>query len=50
MLPLFEIEDDHILKLLTIKSEVPDNNNTFINILQDGIEKLIRCKKIREKV
>ena len=49
MLPLFEIEDDHIVKLLTVKSEVSDNNNTFINILQDAIEKLVTCKKIREK-
>jgi len=48
LLPIFEIQNHHIVKLLTIKSEVPDSNTTFMNTLQDSIEKLIKCKKIRE--
>ena len=48
MLPRMQIEDRHIVKLMTIKSQVADTNSMYMNILQDGIELLIRSKKIRE--
>lgn len=48
MLPRMKIEDKHIVKLLEIKSKVPDTNSMYMNILQDGIELLIRSKTIRE--
>ena len=48
MLPRMHVEDRHIVKLLTIKSQVPDTNSMYMNMLQDGIELLIRSKRIRE--
>ena len=48
MLPRMQIEDRHIVQLMSIKSRVADNNSTFMNMLQDGIELLIRSKRIRE--
>lgn len=49
MLPRLEIEDSHIVALLNIKAQVPDTNSVFMNMLQDGIELLIRQKNIRTK-
>lgn len=48
MLPRMKIEDRHIVKLITIKSQVADNNGNYMKVLQDGIELLIRSKKIRD--
>ena len=48
MLPRKVIEDRHIVKLITIKSQVADTNAMFNGVLQDGIELLIRSKRIRE--
>ena len=48
MLPRMEIKDSHIVKLVQIKNEIPDTNSMFTNMLQDGIELLIRSKAIRE--
>jgi hypothetical protein len=48
MLPRMQIEDRHIVKLAIVKSQVPDTNSTWSNILQDGIELLVRSKRIRE--
>lgn len=48
MVPTLEIEDRHIVKLMNIKSKVPDTNKTFMNILQDNIELLLRIKNVRE--
>ena len=33
MLPRMEIDDSHIVQLMTIKSQVPDTNGMFMNIL-----------------
>jgi hypothetical protein len=49
MLPTLEIEDKHIVKLINLKSKVPDTNKVFMNILQDNIETLLRIKNVREK-
>ena len=49
MLPTLEIEDSHIVKLINTKSQVPDTNKVFMNILQDNIETLLRVKNIRER-
>lgn len=48
MVPTLEVEDKHIVKLINIKSKVPDTNKTFMNILQDNIEMLLRIKNVRE--
>jgi len=48
MVPTLEIEDKHIVKLINIKSKVPDTNKVFQNILQDNIELLLRIKNVRE--
>jgi hypothetical protein len=48
MVPTLEVEDKHIVKLINIKSKVPDTNKTFMNILQDNIELLLRIKNVRE--
>jgi len=48
MLPRMHIKDEHIVKLMTIKTQVPDSNGMYNNVLQDGIELLIRSKTIRE--
>lgn len=47
LLPRMNIKDEHIAKLLEIKSEVPDSDKAFMNILQDQIENLLASKKIR---
>ena len=48
MLPIHtDIKDEHIVKLMCLKQETPDNEKQFMNILQDGIEQLIRAKQIR---
>lgn len=48
MLPRMQIKDSHIVKLVTIKAGIADTNSMFMNILQDGIEMLIRSKRIRD--
>ena len=48
LLPRMQIEDRHIVKLMTIKSKVADTNNMYMLVLQDGIDNLIRSKVIRE--
>ena len=42
-----EIKDDHIVKLICLKQDTPDNEKMFLNTLHDGIELLIRSKEIR---
>jgi len=42
------IDDKHIVKLVLLKNDVADNNKTTMNMLQDGIELLLRSKTIRE--
>lgn len=48
MLPRNQVKDEHIVKLLSLKLSNPDNKSMFGNILQDGIELLVRSKEIRE--
>lgn len=48
MLPRMEVTDANIVKLLQIKQATPDNNSNFANLLQEGIELLIRQKLILE--
>ena len=43
-----EIKDEHIVKMMTLKLQTPDNNSNFTNLLNEGIELLIRSKEIRE--
>jgi len=44
MLPRMKISDSHIVKLVSLKQETPDNEQMFASMLQDGIELLIRSK------
>ena len=49
MLPrVGDIEDRHIAELISIKSQVPDNNQMYMNMLQDCVELLLSSKGIRE--
>lgn len=48
MLPRNTVKDEHIVKLLSLKLSNPDTKSMFGNILQDGIELLVRSKQIRE--
>ena len=48
LLPRIKIEDKHIVKLMMIKGQVPDTDAAYMNVLQDGIELLIRSKRVRE--
>ena len=47
MLPTIEIRDEHIVKLMQIKLEVPDTDKMYANKLQDCLETLLRCQKVR---
>jgi len=47
LLPRMNISDAHIVKLVALKQDTPDNEKTFINTLQDGIELLVRSKQVR---
>jgi hypothetical protein len=44
MLPRMEIRDEHIVKLLQLKLQTPDNNTNFTNLINEGIELVIRSK------
>ena len=48
LLPRMEIKDEHIVKLLALKLQTPDNNTNFANLMNEGIELVIRSKNVRE--
>ena len=48
LLPRMVVEDRHIVKLVALKQDTPDNEKAFMNLLQDGVELLLRSKQIRE--
>ena len=48
MLPRVDIRDDHIVNLLALKLQTPDNNTNFANLINEGIELLMRSKAVRE--
>ena len=48
MRPTMEITDSHIVKLVTIKGNVPDTNSAYKKQLEESIELLIRAKTLRE--
>ena len=49
MLPTAIIEDRHIVKVMQIKQSTPDTLGAYTNQLQDMLEKLLRCKRVRDK-
>jgi hypothetical protein len=49
LLPKQVIKDSHIVALVQLKTTIPENNKATINILNDGIEQLIKCKLILER-
>ena len=48
LLPRMEINDSHIVKLIALKLQTPDNNTNFANLLNENIELVMRSKQIRE--
>jgi hypothetical protein len=48
MRPTMEILDSHIVKLVTIKGEVPDTNTAYKKKLEENIELLLRAQTLRE--
>ena len=48
MLPKLEVKDEHIVKLLALKLQTPDNNTNFVNLLSEGIETLMKIKAVRD--
>jgi hypothetical protein len=49
LLPLLEIKDVYIVKLVEIKLETPDSEISFMKLIDQSIEKMLLCKQIREK-
>jgi len=48
MLPRVEVTDSDIVNLMTLKLEQSDTKANFVNLLNDGIELLIRSKEVRK--
>ena len=48
LLPRLKIKDSHVVTLVALKQDTPDNEKNFMNTLQNGIELLLRSKQIRE--
>ena len=48
LLPTYQVEDTYIVKLISLKTNTPDSQHAFRQILQDGIEIMLRCAEIRE--
>lgn len=48
LMPRKLIKDEHLVRLMQIKSEVPDTNKPYMNLLSDVLELLLRSKKIRD--
>ena len=42
------IKDEHIVRLLALKLSVADNNTNFANLLNEGLELVMRSKLVRE--
>ena len=47
LLPTYEVEDAYIVKLISLKTNTPDSQHGFRQMLQDGIEIMLRCAEIR---
>ena len=43
-----EIKNEHIIALVSLKIKCPDNNSNFANMLNDGLELVMRSKEVRE--
>jgi hypothetical protein len=48
MRPTHEILDSHIVKLVTIKGNIPDIDSAYKKTLEENIELLIRIKTLRD--
>ena len=48
MLPRMEIKDEHIVRLLALKLQTPDINTNISNLINEGIELIMRAKAVRE--
>jgi hypothetical protein len=48
LLPRMEIKDEHIVKLLALKLQTPDNNTNFANTINEGLELVMRSKAVRD--
>jgi hypothetical protein len=48
LMPRKQIKDEHLVRLMIIKSQVPDTNKPYMNLLSDVFELLLRSKRIRD--
>lgn len=48
MRPTMMISDTHIVKLVTLKVNVPDTNSAYKKQLEETIELMVRAKSLRE--
>lgn len=48
MRPTQEVLDSHIVKMVTIKGNIPDTDSAYKKTLEENIELLIRIKTLRE--
>ena len=48
LLPRLEVKDSHIVKLVSLKKQTPDNESMFANMLNEGVDLLLRTKEIRD--
>ena len=48
MLPRIDVTSDHIVQLLSIQRVTPDNDETFSEMLRDGLDLLMGTHEIRK--
>ena len=47
MMPKMKVTDAHIVRLLTILQDTPDNEQMFRDTMQDGLDSLVRMQQCR---
>lgn len=47
LLPRMAVKDAHIVRLVTLLQDVPDNDQMFAETLKDGLDVLIRIQQVR---
>ena len=48
LLPRMEITNEQIVRMLALKLSIPDNNTNFANLINEGLELVMRSKSVRE--
>ena len=47
LMPRSVIEDRHLVRLMNIKSQTPDNDKAYMDLLQEVLELLLRSNRVR---